>query len=53
MIVRKAVEKTEAATVKEMMVQMKLPLKKFAVKRTHVPGSMGLTAPVLWYRKAR
>lgn len=53
MIVRKAVEKTEAATIKEMMVQLKLPLKKFAVKRTHVPGSMGLTAPVLWHRKAR
>lgn len=26
---------------------------KFAVKRTHVPGSTGLTAPVLWRRKAR
>ena len=33
--------------------EQNLPLKKFAVKRTHVPGSTGLTAPVLWRSKAR
>ncbi len=49
LIVRKAIEKTEAASVREMMALLKLPLKKFSVKRTHKPGSTGLTAPVPWW----
>ena len=50
---RALAQRLEAVTIKEMMARLKLPLKKFAVKRTHVPGSTGLTAPVLWHRKAR